>query len=128
MSQLRGRILCLEDDADTCELITLFLRPEGYEVVTVGTIAEALRLFREDHFDLLIVDEILPDGLGVEFCRKVRETDSITPILVHSAAASKNDIDLAMQAGANEYLVKPHGWGKLIKVVKNLLIQTHSSV
>src|SRR5215217_1176543 len=109
MPQSRKRILCLEDDKDSCALLALILGSEDYEVVTVETIAEASTLIKSESFDLLIVDVILPEGNGIDFCREVRAGGCRARILVHSAAASKADIDAAMEAGANDYLVKPNG-------------------
>jgi DNA-binding response OmpR family regulator len=123
MSLYKGRILCLEDDQDTCELVTITLQAAGYEVVTTDTITRARRLIAEDGFALYIVDEKLPDGEGVDFIREIRQADAKTPILVHSAAAFLRDIDAAMEAGASDYLVKPNGWTKLREVVDSLLHQ-----
>jgi DNA-binding response OmpR family regulator len=117
----RGRILCLEDDPDTCEVVTILLQRDGYEVVTAGTIAEALRLVAGEGFLLYIVDERLPDGDGIDFIRQVRAADSKTPIIVHSAAAFPQEIDAALAAGADDYLVKPEGWAKLPGAVGSLL-------
>ena len=119
-----ARILCLEDDPDTCELVTKMLEPYGYEVITADTIKEALRLIEAAGFSLYIVDEILPDGNGLEFIRRLRQSGSLIPMLVHSAAAYKKDIDDAMQAGADDYLVKPNGWPKRNKTVARLLRQS----
>ena len=121
MREPRPRILCLEDDPDTCELATILLQAEGYEVVTANTIAEARQLIAEADFSLYIVDEKLPDGEGVDFIREVRAAGGKTPILVHSAAAFQHDIAAAMMAGANAYLIKPEGWTRLTRMVDSLL-------
>lgn len=121
------RILCLDDDGDTCELVSSMLQSEGYEVITTGTIDEARRLIKANDFSLYIVDEKLPDGDGIDFIRQVKESGARVPILVHSAAAFKQDIDAAIQAGANDYLVKPNGWPKLCQTVTRLLRQGRSA-
>jgi DNA-binding response OmpR family regulator len=121
------RILCLEDDEDTCELSTAMLEPEGYQVITASNIEEALRLIEADGFSLYIVDETLPDGHGFDFIRQVRQSGSGIPILVHSAAAFKQDIDDAIEAGADGYLVKPNGWPKLVETVERLLHRSLSA-
>ncbi len=121
------RILCLEDDEDTCELVVAMLTPYGYEVITASSVKEALRLIETNGFSLYIVDERLPDCDGLEFIRKVRQSDSITPILVHSAAAYKKDMDDVIAAGANDYLVKPNGWSTLNQTVTKLLRQSQSA-
>jgi DNA-binding response OmpR family regulator len=120
MSQTRRRILCLEDDKDSCALLAILLGSEDYDVVTVETIAEASRLIKSESFDLLIVDVILTEGNGLEFCREVRGDGYQIPILVHSGAAEEADIVAAMEAGANDYLIKPYGWTSLLEKVCEL--------
>ena len=121
MPKPKPRILCLDDDQDTCEVATALLQSEGYEVVTAETLADALRLIEMDGFSLYIVDEWLPDGEGIDFIRQIRQSGSKTPILVHSANAFQHNVDAAIGAGANEYLVKPEGWKRLPQVVNSLL-------
>jgi DNA-binding response OmpR family regulator len=121
MSQTRRRILCLEDDKDSCALLAVILGSEDYEVITAETLEEASRLVKSENFDLLIVDVILAEGNGLEFCREVRDGGCLTPILVHSGAAEKADIDAAIEAGADDYLIKPYGWTGLIEKVRELL-------
>jgi DNA-binding response OmpR family regulator len=123
----------LEDNQDTRELVIRLLQAEGYQIVPAGSIAEALFLIREgrpemsthgcrpDAFALYIVDEKLPDGNGIEFIRRVRELGDSVPILVHSAAAFQADIEAALEAGANDYVVKPNGWTRLVTVVNSLV-------
>lgn len=122
MGKPRGHILCLEDNQDTRDLVNRMLQAEGYLVFAASSIAEAIRLIEREGFSLYIVDERLPDGNGIEFIRTVREAGSTVPILVHSAAAYKGDIDAAMAAGANDYVVKPNGWSRLLSVVTALIL------
>lgn len=127
MSQSKTRILCVEDDGDTCELTRTILGAKGYEVVAINTTTGALRLIAADGFSLYIVNEKLPDGCGIDFIRRVRQSGSLTPILIHSAAAYSQDIEKGLQAGADEYLVKPDGWPKLVETVERLLHQSLSA-
>jgi DNA-binding response OmpR family regulator len=121
MSDDKKRILCLEDDPDTCELVKILLGTEGFEVIAVSTLEDALQLTEEIPFVVYIVDQHLPGGAGIDFIRQIRQSGDHTPVLVHSAAAYKRDIDAAMAAGADEYLVKPNGWTKLSEAVNALL-------
>jgi two-component system, OmpR family, KDP operon response regulator KdpE len=121
------RILCIEDDDDTCSLVSRILEGEGYEVISAGTLAEGSEVLQGDGISLIILNVWLPDGNGIDFIRKVRAKDSLTPILVHSAAAYKKDIEEAIQVGANDYLVKPNGWAKLAETVAALLRQSRSA-
>ncbi len=122
------RILCLEDNEATRELISQMLQAKGYTVITASTVNEVLRLIEADDFSLYIVDEKLPDRQGLDFIRRVRQKDSLVPILVHSAAAYKRDIDETIEAGANDYLVKPNGWPKLNETVERLLSQSRGTL
>ena len=112
------RILCVEDDKDTCELIG-FLFP-SYKVEFAHTMSEGICLFENGDFDLCILDNWLPDGSGIELCRKIRTINEDIPIVFASAAGYKTDIEKALDAGAQEYLVKPYEPEKLKKIVKKL--------
>lgn len=119
VSSPKIRILCVEDDKDTCELISV-LFPD-YEVKFAHTISDGVRLFEEEDFDLCILDNWLPDGLGVELCKKLRYINENVPIIFASAAGYRADIEKALNAGAQEYLVKPYEPEKLKKIVKKLV-------
>lgn len=121
MSEAKKRVLCLEDDPDTCELVEIILAADGFEVIAANTLDAAMQLIGADRFALYIVDQHLPGGAGLDFIHRVRHSGDSTPILVHSAAAYKRDIDAALEAGADEYLVKPNGWTKLTETVNALL-------
>lgn len=115
----RKHILCVEDNEDNCELIGLIL-PE-HEIVFAHTIAEALQRFTEKHFDLCILDNWLPDGSGIELCRRIRQLNEAVPIVFVSGVGNKPEIQKALDAGAAHYLVKPYEPEKLRQIVKELL-------
>ena len=79
MGKDRKRILCVEDDADTCELLTILL--PDYELVNASTKSQAIEKARDGNFSLIFMDQTLPDGTGEETCRLIRTFDQITPIL-----------------------------------------------
>jgi DNA-binding response OmpR family regulator len=107
VEETKRRILCVEDDADTCEMLTLALQLSGYEVVAAHTFADAITKALTTHFDAYILDSRLPDGSGVDLCKEIREFNSDTPILFYSADAYPREIEEAMNAGAQGYMVKP---------------------
>lgn len=115
----KASILCVEDDRDTCELLGV-LFPD-YDIVFAHTASEGLRLFESRRFDLCLLDNWLPDGSGIELCKKIRALDDGVPIVFASAAGFKADIQKALDAGAQEYLVKPYEPEKLRQIVKNLI-------
>jgi CheY-like chemotaxis protein len=119
-------ILCVDDDTDSCELMDHLLtyREKDYILTAVSSPAEALNLIRQQSFDLYIFDYQLPEMSGVELCRRIRRTDAQTPILFFTAKAYPDDRKTAMQAGANEYLVKPDGLVNFKETVRRLLGKT----
>ena len=112
-------ILCVEDDVDTCEVLTILLRE--YQFECLNTVASAIPVLQTKGADLYILDNWLPDGSGVDLCRKIREIYPTTPIIFTSAAGRTSDIDEAIGAGANRYLLKPCEPETLREIVKELL-------
>jgi two-component system, OmpR family, alkaline phosphatase synthesis response regulator PhoP len=118
------RVLYIEDHEDTRELVTLVLEQKCIEVVTGSTIRSGVALAGSQEFDLYLLDSWLPDGSGLELCRKIREFDKETPILFYSAAAYEIDRMEAIKSGAQAYLIKPsHPW-ELCNLVTSL-IESH---
>ena len=99
------RILCVDNNADSCDLLITML--SDYEVIPTGTVSEGLRLARSDRFDLVILEQRLPDGQGTDLCRLIHDFMPRTPILFFSCAAYAADRRDGLAAGAQEYLVKP---------------------
>lgn len=116
------RILCVDDSADICELLTAMLGLSDLNVIAVADIAEALRLMEQEQFSLYILDGQLPGISGFSICEDIRKIDPKTPIIIYSGMAYQADIDAGMLAGANAYLVKPEV-NELIPTVKRLLEQ-----
>jgi DNA-binding response OmpR family regulator len=113
------RILCVEDHDDTCELYKVALA--SYKVETAATVAEARVICVDSIFDLLLLDDLLPDGSGEHICRAVRKMDLNTPIVVVSADVRDTTRENALAAGANAFLPKPVDPVELEGVVGNLL-------
>ena len=101
----KKRILFVENDEDAWELVTLQL--PGYKVVSARDFTEGLRLAKQGYFDFYILDNWLPDGTGVELCRRIREFDPHTPILFYSGIAYERNVQEGLNAGAQAYLTKP---------------------
>ena len=122
--QSPARILYVEDNPDTVELVSLVLRQNGFEVVTVSNPEEAIQLAQTERFDLYILDNWLDGMSGIEVCTRLRQFDSATPILFFSAAAYEQDRKNALGCGAQAYLVKPASPELLITEVHRLLAAT----
>ncbi len=116
---VRKRILCVEDDRDTCEVLRFVMT--DYEFIAVHSVGEAHPLIEEREFDLYVLDNWLPDGSGIELCEHIRKSGTRAPILFTSAIGQRQDIDLAIAAGADRYLVKPYEPEKLVQTIKELL-------
>ena len=123
--QYTPRVLYIEDHEDTRELVTLVLEQKSFEVVTGATIASGVELAESEEFDLYLLDSWLPDGSGLDLCKQIRKFDKATPILFYSAAAYEADRELALNSGAQAYLVKPSHPSELARMVCSL-IESHS--
>jgi DNA-binding response OmpR family regulator len=101
----RKRILLVEDQEDAWEIAAYNLGEHA--LFYARDFDEGLLAARRGYFDLYILDYWLPDGSGVGLCRAIREFDPHTPILFYSAGAYERDIEDALRAGAQDYLIKP---------------------
>ena len=115
------RILYVEEDQDSCELLVLLLSDSGHEVATANTMSEGLRLAKSGTFDAYVLGDWFSDGSGLELCRELRLFDPHTPIIFYSALSSDRDRQAAMSAGAQAYLIKPDGLEKIESTVKRLI-------
>lgn len=114
----RNRIvLCVEDHQDTCEMLTVALGIEGCKTDSAATMKEGLAKAREGNYDLILLDWYYEDSTGLELCRKIREFDEHTPIIFYSGVSEESHIKEAVEAGAQEYLVKPVGIDELLQKV-----------
>jgi DNA-binding response OmpR family regulator len=114
------RILCIDDNDDTCFMLSCLLQPQGYEVATASSIQKALQLARTGQFDLYILDNRLPGGSGIDLCQQLREIAPETPIIIYSGAAYEIDRRKGLRAGATAYIAKPEIDG-LTSTVNELL-------
>ncbi len=117
----KHRILYVEDHEDTRDLVTFVLRGRDYEVSEAPTVEVAMRFVQSEKFHLYLLDSWLPDGSGIDLCKKIRQLDPYTPIIFYSAAAYENDKTLAMGAGAQGYLTKPASFNDLCELVARLI-------
>lgn len=113
-------ILLVEDEQTLADGLKLNLELEGYKVKHVASGSSALHEFVEEHYDLIVLDVMIPEISGFDVCRKIREV-SLTPILFLSAKATSNDRVTGLRLGANDYLTKPFNLEEFILRVKNLI-------
>jgi len=100
------RMLVVEDDADTQQMLTMILRSEGYDVLTAGNGPLGLELLRKMGPDLVILDWMLPGMDGLEVCRRAREFSNV-PVIMLTAKTSAMDKVAGLDTGADDYLAKP---------------------
>lgn len=117
------RILILEDDEDLVEGIEMSLRDDDVEPVRCRLVAEAEKLVREKDFDLLILDINLPDGSGLELCRRVRIFSRV-PVALLTVKDMETDIVRGLECGADDYITKPFSLMVLRARVRALLRRT----
>lgn len=125
----KQKVLIVDDEPDTLELIGFNLKNAGYEVVTAADGAEALRKARSTTPDLVILDLMLPEIDGLHVC-KLLQVDPNTariPILMLTAKAAEVDRILGLELGARDYVTKPFSPRELILRVRNILSQGETS-
>jgi two-component system, OmpR family, response regulator MprA len=114
------RILVVEDDTRLAATLERVLAAEGHEVERVGDGLEALKRAREQPFDLVVLDIMLPSLDGVGVCRRLRATAQV-PVLMLTARAGTSERVRGLDAGADDYLVKPFAYEELLARVRALL-------
>ena len=110
-------ILIVDDEKEIRELIEIYLKNEGYEVIMAATGLEAIKLVEERGIDLIILDIMMPVVSGIDACIKIREQHNV-PIIMLSAKVEDIDKILGLSVGADDYLTKPFNPLELIARVK----------
>lgn len=115
-------ILLAEDEINIASFIERGLQESGHTVYTVHDGISAWRAIQQEQYDILILDIIMPQMNGLEVCKKFRQTEGYrTPILLLTALGTSDDIVSGLEAGADDYLVKPFNFQELGARVKALV-------
>lgn len=111
-----ARILVAEDEPDIRHLITLTLEFNGFDVVSVNDGFEAIEAARQGGYDLILLDVRMPRITGYDACRQLRtlEVTNDTPIIFLSAKGQESEVEAGLEAGADEYILKPFAPNELI--------------
>jgi DNA-binding response OmpR family regulator len=120
MSQEAPRILLVDDEQSVQKLLAYPLRKEGYEVISALDGREALDRLRDQSFDLVVLDVMLPKVDGFEVCRQVRARSAV-PIIMLTAKAEEIDTVLGLELGADDYITKPFSMREFRSRVKAVL-------
>lgn len=114
----KGKILVVEDEKKIARVLSLELQYEGYEVTVKETGIDGLQALEEESFDLVLLDVMLPELSGLEVLRRVRKTNTATPIMLITARDSVPDKVSGLDLGANDYITKPFDIEELLARIR----------
>ncbi len=114
------KILLIEDDAEAAQFAARGLKEAGHVVDVVGRADDGEHLALEGHYDVFIVDRMLPGGDGLSIVQKARAASVTTPVLFLTAVGGVGDRVEGLEAGADDYLVKPYVFSELLARVNAL--------
>jgi len=127
---MTSRLLLIDDDARLTAMLGDYLTAAGFEVQAVGSLAAGRAILAAETFDLLVLDLMLPDGDGLDFCRDLRAEPATRrlPVLMLSARGEPMDRILGLELGADDYLPKPFEPRELQARIKALLRRAEPDV
>ena len=111
------KILVVDDDDALREMVGLVLSGAGYEPVFAADGLSAIDVFNQSHPDLVLLDIMLPGQSGIEVCSQIRAISG-TPIIMLTAKGDTEDVVRGLEAGADDYVVKPHNGAELLARIK----------
>jgi len=120
-NQTSGKVLVAEDDRAVREAIERALKFEGYEVVTARDGAESLAMVLNESPDAIVLDVMMPHVDGLEACRRLRARGDSTPVLILTARHEVSDRVAGLDAGADDYMMKPFALEELLARLRALL-------
>jgi two-component system response regulator MtrA len=121
-------VMVVDDDQDLAEMLSIVLNGAGIDVDLVSRGDEVLEVFRNNPPDLVLLDVMLPGINGIEVCKLIR-AESMVPIVMLSAKGDTHDVVLGLEAGADDYMVKPfRHQSELIARIKTRLRRTNSDI
>jgi DNA-binding response OmpR family regulator len=118
---MKARLLIAEDDANIRHGLVATLESDGYAVTAASDGDQALKLFPQEKFDLVILDVMMPRQSGYDVCRELRRRGSAVPILFLTAKGEEVDKVVGLKLGADDYVLKPFGVHELLARVEALL-------
>ena len=107
------KILLVEDDLSLIEGLRYFLGKQGYEVTVARAVAEAEACIAAGSVDMVLLDVMLPDGSGFEFCREIRRTSEV-PVIFLTASDEEANVVMGLDLGGDDYMTKPLKLNELI--------------
>ena len=123
-----SRLLIVDDDAYLRAILRQHLVVEGFnDVFEVGIFADLDNALSYANPDLILLDIQMPDGNGIDICRRLRHNGFAKPIVMLTAKGAEGDIVLGLEAGANDYIIKPLRFSELIALIQTQLRQFRAS-
>lgn len=123
---MQYKILIVDDDANICELLNLYLKKDGFDTVIANDGEQAVEYAAKYSPDLILLDIMLPKLDGWQVCREIRKT-SETPIIMLTAKGETFDKILGLELGADDYISKPFDTKEVIARIKAVLRRTHDN-
>ncbi len=114
---MSNKILVVDDDDALREMVGLVLNAAGYDTVFAADGLNAVEVFKKEDPDLVLLDIMLPGQSGIEVCKQLRVLSG-TPIVMLTAKGDTEDVVLGLEAGADDYVVKPHNGAELLARIK----------
>lgn len=114
------RVLVVEDNVDLARLVQLHLRQIGCDADIAADGSEALACYQQRHYDLIVLDLMLPELDGLSVCKQLRASSDYVPILMLTAKSTELDRVLGLEMGADDYLTKPFSITELIARIRAL--------
>ena len=121
MNDRQHRLLVVNDDSRLRDLLVRYLGEQGLEVKAVGDAAQMDKLRTREHFDLIVLDLMLPGEDGLTICRRLRGTGDTTPIIMLTAKGEEVDRIVGLEMGADDYLPKPFNPRELLARIHAVL-------
>lgn len=125
MQGTKNKVLIVDDEANICELIRLYVEKEGYNAIIATDGAKAVEKFMQEKPDMVLLDIMLPVKDGWQVCREIRAV-SDTPIIMLTAKGETFDKVLGLELGADDYIVKPFEPKELVARMKAVLRRTEA--
>jgi two-component system copper resistance phosphate regulon response regulator CusR len=114
------RVLLVEDDRSLADIIVAGMREQHLTVLVASSVREGRERAELGHYDVIVLDVMLPDGSGFDLCAWVRARGVTTPILMLTARDAIDDRVKGLEAGADDYLIKPFAFRELVARIRAL--------
>ena len=120
MEMNKQKVLVIDDEANVCELVSLYFEKAGYDVVCALNGSEGLDKARQERPDIIVLDLMLPGMDGLDVCKEIRKTSNV-PIIMLTARVDEVDRVLGLEIGADDYVTKPFAPRELLARIKAVL-------